>query len=90
MRNKFRESNQMSSFFKDIFQQNFKAQKSVFMKYVIFISKILRLHSPSVFNDKVFLLYYNVAVYISVQSDEEYSPIWKAKPLSNQVDKGRW
>ena len=43
MQKKFRESNQMSSlmmssFFKDIFQQNGKAQKSVFMKYVTAIS----------------------------------------------------
>ena len=42
MRNKFRESNQIvqwinTSFFKDIFLQNFKVQKTVFMKYVTVI-----------------------------------------------------
>ena len=42
----------MSAFFKDIFQQNFKVQKSVFIKYVIVISKVTRLHSPRFFNDK--------------------------------------
>ena len=40
------------------------------------------------FNDKDYLLYYNVAVYILIQS-EEYSLIWKAKPLTIQTDKGK-
>ena len=31
----------MSAFFKDIFQQNFKIQKPVFMKYVIDLSEKL-------------------------------------------------
>ena len=35
-------------------------------------------------------LYYNVTVYISVQSEEEYSLIWKAKPLTIQTDEGKW
>ena len=34
-----------------------------------------------------FLLHYNVAMYILVQSEEEYSLIWKAKPLKLQTDK---
>ena len=41
------------------------------------------------FNDKDYLLYYNVAVYILIQSEEEYSLIWKAKPLTIQTDKGK-
>ena len=41
------------------------------------------------FNDKGQLLYYSVAVYILVQS-EEHSFIWKAKPLTIQTDKGKW
>ena len=68
----------MSAFFKDLFQQNFKVQKSLFMKYVIVISSIIRLHSlySSIY----------VAVYILVQSEEEYSLIWKAKPLTIQTE----
>ena len=82
----------MSGFFKDIFQQTFKkafkkVQKNVFMKYVIVISKIIRLYSLSFFNDKGQLFYYNVAVCILVQSEEEYPLIWKAKLLTNQTDK---
>ena len=41
------------------------------------------------FNDKGQVLYYNVAVYILVQAEEEYSLIWKAKPLTNQTVKGK-
>ena len=37
----------MSVFLKDIFQQSFKVQKIVFMKYVIVISYIIRSHSLS-------------------------------------------
>ena len=40
-------------------------------------------------NDKGQLLYYNVAVYIFIQSEEEYSLIWKAKPQTIQIDKGK-
>ena len=43
----------VSAFLKDIFQQNFKVQKSIFMKYVIVILWIIPLHSLSFFNDKV-------------------------------------
>ena len=42
------------------------------------------------FNDKDWLFYYIVAVYILVQSEEEYSLIWKAKLLIIQTDKGKW
>ena len=37
---------------------------------------------------KGLLLSYNVAVFILVQSEEEYSRVWKAKPLTIQTDKG--
>ena len=40
------------------------------------------LYSLGFFNEKGYLLYYNVAVYILVQSEEEYFVIWKAKPLT--------
>ena len=33
---------------------------------------------------------YFVAVYILVQSEEECSLIWKAKPLTIQTVKGKW
>ena len=39
------------------------------------------------FNSKGQLLYYNVAVYVLVQSEIEYSLIWKAKPLTIHTDK---
>ena len=59
------------------------------MKYVIVISQNIHLYSLSIFNDKGQLLYHNVAVYILVQSEEEYSLIWKAKPVTIQTDKGK-
>ena len=40
--------------------------------------------------DKGYLLYYNVAFYILGQPEEEYSLIWKAKPLTIQIDKCKW
>ena len=80
----------MSAFFKDIFPQNFKVCKSAFMKYVIFVSQIICFYSLSFFNDNGQLLYHNVAVYVSVQSEEEYSLTWKAKPLTIQTDKGKY
>ena len=52
------------------------------MKYVIVKSQIIRYIKGQLF-------YYNVALYILVQS-EEYSLIWKAKPLTIQIDKGKW
>ena len=70
-----------STFFKDIFQQNFKVQKSVFMKYVIVDH---RLYVCTVYIAVVY-----AAVYILVQSKEEYSLIWKAKPLTVHIDKGK-
>ena len=41
-------------------------------------------------NGKGLLLYYNVAIYILVQSEEEYSLTWKAKPIIIQTGKGKW
>ena len=53
------------------------------MKYVIVKSQIIRYIKGQLF-------YCNVALYILVQSEEEYSLIWKAKPLKIQIDKGKW
>lgn len=36
------------------------------------------------------ILNYNVAVYIFVQSEEEYPPILKATPLTIQTDESKW
>ena len=80
----------MPAFFKDIFEQNIKVHKSVFTKYVIVISYIIYLNSLSFFNDKGYLICYNVEVYILVQPEEEYSLILKAKPLPILFDKGKW
>ena len=60
------------------------------MKYVIVISKIIRLCSLSFFNGKGQLLDYNVVVCILVQSEEGYSLIWNAKLLTNQTGKGKY
>ena len=38
--------------------------------------------------DYTFVIY--VAVYVLVLLEEEYSLIWKAKPLTIQTDKGKW
>ena len=70
----------ISAFFKEIFQQNFTVQKSIFLKYVTV---------TVLFNDKGQFLYYKVALYILVQLEEEYSFIWKTKPLTFQTDKGK-
>ena len=40
-------------------------------------------------NDKDELLYYNVAIHILVQSEEEYSLIWKGKQQSKTIFLGR-
>ena len=80
----------MPAFFKDIFEQNIKVHKSVFTKYVIVISYIIYLNSFSFFNDKGYLICYNVEVYILVQPEEEYSLILKAKPLPILFDNGKW
>ena len=42
----------MLAFFKDTFQQSFKVEKTVFMKYVVVISEIILLHSLGFYNDK--------------------------------------
>ena len=70
----------MSAFFKDIFQQSFKAQRRVFIYFI----EIFYCHITVLFNDK--LLYYNAAVYILVES-EEYSLIWKVKQRLTDPDK---
>ena len=59
------------------------------MKYVIVISKIMRLYSLSFINSKGQFSYYNVAVYILVQSEEKYALIQKEIPLTIQIDKGK-
>ena len=54
----------------------------------------MRLCSPRFFNEKGYLLYYNVAVYILVQS-EEYSissifSYLESKTLTIQTGKGKY
>ena len=39
---------------------------------------------------KGWLLYYNAAVYILVLLREACSLTWKGKPLTIQIDKGKW
>ena len=46
------------AFSKDIFQQNFKVQKNIFMKYVIVIPKIIRFYTLSFFLTDVYWLQY--------------------------------
>ena len=48
----------------------------------LYISYILQIVTS------LYLLY--VAIHILVQSEEKYSLIWKAKPLTIQTDKGKW
>ena len=69
----------MSAFFKISFKKDLK--KRFYEIYYCYITVL--------FNHKGQLLYYNVAVYILVQSEEEYSLIWKAKPVTIQTDKGK-
>ena len=69
----------MSEFFEDIFRQNIKVQKSIFMKYVIVIQQCYSMTKASYF----------IIMYIFIQSEEEYSLIWNRKPLTTQSDKGR-
>ena len=40
------------------------------------------MHSNSAIQWKRVVTFYNVAVYILAQSEEEYPLIWKAKPLT--------
>ena len=80
----------MSAFFKDIFQQNFKVQKIVFMKCYCYSIDYMFAQCQLFQSTVSAFLHYNVAVYILVQSKEEYSLIWKAKPLTIQTDKGKW
>ena len=99
MRNKFRESNQIVQWisktkyhFNDtrmlmsaVFQRNFltksQVQENVFVKCYCYITVL--------FNNKDLLLYYNVAVYTLVQS-EEYFLIWIVKTLTTQTGKSKW
>ena len=48
---------------------------------------LLLYHRSYVFtvNDKGYLLYHNVALYILVQSEEEHSLIWKAKSIQKTI-----
>ena len=75
------------SIFQRYLSTKFQVQKRAFMKYFIFLSQIIHLYSLSFFNGKGQLLYYNVAAFILVQSEEEYPLIWKAEPLTIQTDK---
>ena len=67
----------MSVFFKDIFQQNFRVQKYVFMKCYCYKTVL--------FNDKA--SYFIIIVYIFIKSEEKYSLIWKAKPVTIHMTK---
>ena len=69
----------MSAFLKYIFQQNLKFKKAFLW------NTLLLYHRLSV--STVYLAVVYVAVYNIVQS--EYSLIWKAKPLTIQIDKGK-
>ena len=73
----------MSAFFKDIFKIKFQGSKKRFYE-------ICYCYVTVVFNDKGKLLYYNVEVYILVQSEEDYYLIWKSKPLTIQTGKSKW
>ena len=42
----------MLAFFKDTFQQSFKVEKTVLMKYVVVISEIILLYSLGFYDDK--------------------------------------
>ena len=70
----------MSAFSKYIFQQNLKFKKAFLW------NTLLLYHRLSI--STVYLAVVNVAVYNIAQS-EEYSLIWKAKPLTIQIDKGK-
>ena len=65
----------MSVFFKDI-KMRFSEKCYCYM--------------TDLYNDKGQLLNHDLALYILVQSEEEYSHIWKTKPLAIDTDKGKW
>ena len=104
MRIKFRESNQIVKWINKTnysFWQYKNADVSIFQRHLStkFQGLKKRLHeichrlqvcTVSVGQWQRLVLYYNVTVYISVQSKEEYYVIWKAKPLKTQTDKGKW
>ena len=68
----------MSAFFQDVFQKISRFKKA-------FVWNMLLLY-----NSVTQRLCYNIAVYILVQSEEEYSLIWNEKPLTIQTDKSKW
>ena len=49
---------------------------------------MLLLYRLYVFTNHIVVVY--IVLYISVQSEEEYSLIWKVKPVTIQTDKGKW
>ena len=79
----------MSAFLKDLSTKLQDLKKS-FYEICYCYTQIISLYSLIFFDDKGQVLYYNVAVYISVHPKEEYSLIQKAKPLTVQTDKGKW
>ena len=51
---------------------------------------MLLLHHRLYISSTVYIEVIYVAVYLLVQSEEEYSLIWNAKPLTIQTDKAKW
>ena len=99
MRNKFRESNQIVQWIsktKYRFNDTRMLMSAVFQRYFLTKSqgskkrfcKICYCYITVLFNNKDLLLYYNVAVYTLVQS-EEYFLIWIVKTLTAQTGKSK-
>ena len=81
----------ISASFKDMFQQNLKVQKSVFLEICYCYIIDYKFVQSQLFQwQRLVTYYYNVAVYFLVQLEEDYPLIWKAKPLTIQTDKGKW
>ena len=70
------------TFFKDIFQQNFKAQKSVFIKYFIAILYIMLLYS-------LYSCSLCSSLYFSSIRKRIFSYL-ESKALIIKTDKGKW
>ena len=68
----------MSAFFKRYLLRKFEGSNKSFYE-------ICSCYITVLFNNKGQLLYYNVGVYALVESQEEYSLIWKAKLLTIQT-----
>lgn len=47
-------------------------------------------HTVSVLLRQKLVAFYNAAVYILVQSKDDYSLIWKPKILTIDTDKSKW